>query len=170
MAFVPIDLNTIKVGDPIKKELLDLLKNNFDDHESRLQTLAGGSGKISLINQDFFINANASGFLTGTFFVEVIQQCIITEGSIQLFAKSPATTGSLTIDIKKNTTTNPSGFNTIFSTQPTLNLAVAADYSKNAGIINPAAQALAVGNILRVDITGLPSALKKFRVNLIGEF
>lgn len=170
MAYSPIDLSTIKVGDPIKKELLDKIRNNFQDHEERIQIIAGGSGKISLINEDAYVLSNASGQLTGCFFVEVIQACIITEGSIQLFAKGSATSGSLTVDVKKNTTTNPSGFNTIFSTPPTLNMAVAADYSKNAGIVNPAAQALAVGDILRVDILGLPSALKRFRINLIGEF
>jgi hypothetical protein len=170
MAYIPIDLSTIKVGDPIKKELLDLVRNNFEDHESRIQIIAGGSGKIALINEDAYVLANASGLLTGCFYVEVIQACIITEGSIQLFAKANATSGTLTVDVKKNTTTNPSGFNSVFSTPPTLNLAVVADYSKNAGIINPAAQALAVGDILRVDITALPTALKRFRINLIGEF
>lgn len=168
MAYVTIDPDTIKVGDPIKKELLDLLKDNLDDHETRLQTLSGGSGKISLFNEDFIIGVGGS--LTGVLYYEVIQDCIITEGAIQLFAKTPATTGSLTVDVKKNTTTNPSGFNSVFSSAPTINVATAADYDRATGTINPAAQALVVGDILKVDITSLPDGLPAFRLDLIGEF
>lgn len=168
MPFVPINPATIEVGDPITKELFDLIKSNFQDHEDRLQTLSGGSGKISLMNEDVYIGLG--GELTGVLFYEVIQNCIITEGAIQLFEKAPATTGNLTIDIKKNTTTDPTGFNSIFSAPPTLNIATATDYQRATGTVNPSAQALAVGDILRLDITALPEFLKKFRVNLLGEF
>lgn len=168
MAYVPIDPNTIKVGDPIKKELLDLLKANFDDHEARLQILSGGSGKISIFNEDIILGVG--GELTAVLFYEVIQSCVVVEGAIQLFEKAPATTGNLTVDVKKNTTTNPTGFNSIFTTPPTLNIATAADYQRAVGTINPAAQVLNVGDILRIDITSLPVGLRAFRTVLLGEF
>lgn len=169
MAYTPIPTGSIRVGDPITKELWDLLRSNFEDHEERLTVLGGGSGKISLFNTDIKIGSNASGILTGVLYYEVLQSCIITEGAIRLFTKSPATTGSLTVDIKKNTSTNPSGFNSIFSVAPTISMA-AADYSRNAGTINPAMQTLNVGDILRVDITALPAGLQRFMLLLIGEF
>lgn len=168
MPFVPINPATIEVGDPITKELFDLIKNNFEDHESRLQILSGGSGKISLMNED--IHIGVGGDLVGVLYYEVIQNCIITEAAIQLFEKAPATIGTLSIDIKKNTTTDPTGFNTVFSTPPSIDIATALDYQRTTGLINSAAQALAVGEILRLDITGLPEFLKKFRVDLLGEF
>jgi len=166
--FTPIDPNKIKVGDPVTKELLDFIKNNFDNLDERVSTLGEGSGRVSLINEDFQIGVG--GTFTGVLFYEVMQDCIATEASIQLFAKAPATTGSLIVDIKKNSTTNPSGFNTIFSTPPTINIAAASDYTRQTGTIDPAKQTLTVGTILRVDITGLPVGLEKFRLNLMGEF
>ena len=170
MAFTAIDPNTIEVGDAIKKDLFDLIKSNFDDHEARITALGTGAGRISLINTDILIGSNGDGFLTGALHVEVIQDCIVTQGAIQLFLIAPATTGSLTVDVKKNTTTNPSGFNSIFSAAPTINVATAANYDRATGTVNPAEQSLVVGDILRVDITGLPAGLQKFRVVLIGEF
>ena len=170
MAFDPISLDEIEVGDALKRELFRKIKNDLDDLDERVQTLSGGSGKISLINEDVIVGSNGSSILTGALYLEVIQDCIVTEGAIQLFAKSPATTGSLTIDIKKNTTTNPSGFNSIFSVNPTLNVASASDYQRATGTIDPSAQALVVGDIIRLDITSLPAGLQRFRVVLIGEF
>jgi len=170
MAFVTINSTNIEVGKPLKKELFDLIKDNFDDHEARILTLGSGSGKISLINTDIRIGSTDDQFLTGAFHYEVIQDCIITEGAIQLFERSPATTGNLIVDVKKNTTTNPSGFNSVFTSAPTINVATAADYDRATGTINPSVQALTVGDIIRVDITGLPAGLQRFRVVLIGEF
>ena len=168
MAYTPIDPAIIKVGDPIVKELWDQIRDNFIDHETRLQTLGGGSGKVNLINDDFLIASPSS--LTGVAYYEVIQDCIIIEASMQLFAKGGATSGNLEIDIKKGTSTNPAGFTSIFTTKPILNMASASDYQKKLGTINGAAQALSIGNILKVDITGLPTNLKGFRVTVIGEF
>jgi len=170
MPYTTIDPATIEVGDPIVKDLFDLIKDDLDDHEVRITVLSAGSGKISLINTDIRIGSTDDSFLTGALHFEVIQACIITEGAIQLFERAPATTGSLTVDVKKNTTTNPSGFNSVFTSAPTLNVATAADYDRATGTINPAAQALAVGDIIKVDITSLPAGLQRFRVVLVGVF
>lgn len=170
MAFTTIDPNTIEIGDALRKDLFDLIKSNMDDLDSRITALGTGAGKVSLINTDIAIGSNDDGFLTGALHVEVIQNCSITEGAIQLFLKSPATSGSLTVDVKKNTTTNPSGFNSVFTSAPTLDFTTATDYQRATGTVNPATQALVVGDILRVDITGLPTGLQKFRVVLVGEF
>lgn len=170
MAFVTINPTTIEVGDAITADLFALIKANEDDLDSRVTTLAAGSGTVSLINTDIRIGSNDDQFLTGALHYEVLQACIVTQGAIQLFEKSPATTGSLTVDVKKNTTTNPSGFNSLFTSAPTINVATAADYDRATGTVNPSTQSLNVGDILRVDITGLPTGLQRFRVVLVGAY
>ena len=55
MAYVTIPSTSIEVGDALKKELFDLIKDNLDDHETRIQTLSGGSGKIIVFNDEIFI-------------------------------------------------------------------------------------------------------------------
>lgn len=170
MAYTTIDPTTIEVGDAITADLFTLIKANLDDLDTRVTTLGTGSGTISLINTDIRIGSTDDQFLTGALHYEVVQACVVTEGAIQLFEKSPATTGSLTVDIKKNTTTNPSGFNSLFTSAPTINVATGADYDRATGTVNPSTQSLAVGDILKVDITSLPAGLQRFRVVLIGAF
>jgi len=167
MAYTTIDPTAIEVGDPITADLLTLVKTNFDDHETRILANSISVAAINLINEDVKIHYITSSTV-GIYFVEVFQDCLVTEGSIQLFVKSPAVTGLITVDIKKNTTTNPSGFNSLFTTLPTLNMATASDYQRSTGVINPTYQNLLMGDILRVDITSLPLGLGGFRVNLIG--
>lgn len=48
MAFTIINSSDIDVGKPLKKSLFDTIKNNFDDHESRIDTLEQGAGVITV--------------------------------------------------------------------------------------------------------------------------
>ena len=170
MAYTSINSANIQVGKAIKKELWDLIKSNLDDHETRLLALSGGSGKLNLINTDINIGSTSSSLLTGAFYIEIIQDCIVTEGAIQFFAKSPATTGNLVVDVKKNTSTNPTGFTSLFTSAPTLSASTDPDFTRATGTVNPSTQVLNIGDILRVDITSLPVGLQKFRLVLVGEF
>lgn len=153
------------VGDPIVKEIFDVYDANFVDIDARLTSLSGGSGVVSFFNDDIIpVNPNEKVY------VEVLQDCIITEVAIQLYEKAPATTGSLSIDIKKNTSTNPSGFTSIMSIPPSLNIALASNYQRTTGVINVASQSLTAGNILRFEISSLPFGLQKFRLIVKGAF
>jgi hypothetical protein len=170
MAFTPMNRANFAVGKPTKKDIFDIFADNLDDHEARLIALASGSGKISLINESFEIGSNDDQYLIGAKYYRVIQDCIVTEGSFDLFLKAPATSGTLTIDVKKNTSTNPSGFTSLFTSPPSINISSATDYQRVNGTINPSTQALLVGDIIKVDITSLPSGLQGFHFTLIGEF
>lgn len=164
MAFISVP--AVSVGDSLKKELFDLYKSNFDDHESRLLALASGSGKLSIINSD--IHIGSTGQLTGIYHYEVIQACTVTECAFQLFTK--VSSGTLTVDIKKNTTTNPAGFNSIMTSAPSISMASASNYQRVAGTINTGLSSLSVGDIIRIDVTSLPQGLQDFRIVVIAEF
>lgn len=170
MPYQTIDPNIIKVGDPITKEILNLLKNNLDDHEERLSTLAGGSGKIVFFNDLVVVNSYRPSDLLGAAFFEVPQSCIITEFAIQIFAKGAVTTGALQVDLKKNNSTNPTGFNSVFSAPATVNFATDLDFARKNAVINAAQQSLVAGDILRLDILNLQSGIDKFKIFGIGEF
>lgn len=169
MAFNEILANEIDVGDAIKKELWDKVKDNFTDLNSRLDDVEGAGARVSLFNTAVRLGSYDNSFLLGDIDVEVIQDCVISEGAIQIYEKSPATTGNLVVDIKKNTTTNPSGFNSVFTSPPAINVAVASDYTRATGTLNPTYQTLTKGDILRVEITSIPTGLQKFRLVLFGE-
>lgn len=170
MAYQTINPNNIKVGDPVTKDILNLIKANFDDHEERLSTLAGGSGKIVFFNDLVVVNTYRPNDLLGTAFFEVPQSCIVTEFAIQIFAKGAVTTGTLQVDLKKNNSTNPTGFNSVFSTPATVNFATDADFARKNAVINAAQQSLVAGDILRLDVLNLQKGIEKFKIFGIGEF
>ena len=62
MAFITIPSSAIEVGRAIKKSLFTLIKDNFDDHESRLNLVeAGVEGVLPLV---FNVNGNYDLMLT----------------------------------------------------------------------------------------------------------
>lgn len=168
MAYVTIDPDSIEVGDPLKKELFDLIKDNFDDHETRIQTLSGGSGKVIVF--DFVVNIGPNAGTTKLTYFKALQSIIITEVTIQIFEKTPAITGTISVDVKKNTDTNDANFTTILTTQPSVDIATDPDYTSDSGVINTGAQTIAAGSLVRLDITSLPSNLARFHVLVSGEF
>lgn len=169
MVFVTINPLNIAVGEPVTSDLLAQYKSNEDDHESRILALEGGAAQVNLINEKIIIGANSTSQLTGFHDIEILQSAIIVEGAIQLYGKSPATSGTITVDVKKNSTTNPTGFNSIFTSPPSLDISVASDFSRTTGTINPTYQSVSPGDILRVDITSLPAGLQSIRLTLVGE-
>ena len=160
----------VTVGDAIKKERFDLYDANFADHEARLLSLASGSGTIELFNDEILIGSTATTFLSSIKDIEIMQACSVVEVALRIYTKSPATTGSITIDLKKNTTTNPTGFTSVLTTLPTLNIAACSDYQRTVGVINTSAQACAVGDILRLSISSLPVGLQKILVTIKGVY
>lgn len=163
MAFTPISSSTIQPGDPITSDLFTKIKDNFDDHETRINALAVGSAAIDLINEDVYIGEGLTSTFTGALYIESFNACSITEIAIQLFEKGTAS-GTLTIDIKKNTSTNPSGFTSVLSVLPSLTMASASNYQRQTGTINASNQTLAVGDIIRLDLTSIPTNFRRFRI------
>lgn len=51
MAYNPIPDNLIDVGDPVKKEIFQMIQDNEDDFDSRLNNLEGSTAKIVVFNQ-----------------------------------------------------------------------------------------------------------------------
>jgi len=179
MAYTTLDPNKIKVGDPNVKELWDLIKDNLDDHETRIDNFEAGAVKIPI----FIFEVTMDTFdpdLTGLAYFTAIQGMTISEAYIQIFEKN-SLTGSLEIDIKKSTTdlANAS-FTTIFTTKPKIVYAAAANYDQSTNqVIDSGSATLNVGDVLRLDLTILPSqvggsgqqidGIRKFLIVCYGE-
>ena len=59
MAFKQLNNSDIEVGKPTKKSLFKTIKDNFDDHESRLSALSASANKIVMFDE--FINLTDLG-------------------------------------------------------------------------------------------------------------
>lgn len=156
MAFLPIDSNSIKVGDPITKDLWDLIKANFDDHELRINSLSTSTGTVFIFNGDI----DFSGFRISQpdiFYYKARQDFSVNDFRVQLFTKQGLTSGSLVIQLEKSVDTNNSNFSTILTGPISFNFASAADYSQQVAGIDPGLNDISTDNVLRIKITNIPT-------------
>lgn len=170
MPFQVINSSEIDVGDALKKELFDKVKNSLDDLNTRLGSVESGGSKIEVFRYTI-MNAASSSTMTGLDYFIANSAFNLTNATVQIFEKGTLT-GTLEIDVKKSTTNlNGPSFTTVFSTKPSVNLTTAADYAVSTNqVFNTATTAIAVGNILRLDITQLPTGtIGKFIVSVFGE-
>jgi len=170
MAFIAINTNLLDVGDPIKKEILDLVKDNFDDHESRIVQVESVISKIDVFN-DVVYNASVFSTALGIIFFQASNAFTLTEAKITIFEKG-SLTGFLEVDIKKNTSLNPAGFASVMTTRPLIDYSTAASYddSTNA-VFDNSAKNILPGDWLRLDITQAPTGgvIPKFNIQVFGE-
>jgi len=169
--FSAISSLAIQVGSAIKKELWDKVKNNFDDHESRLNQVETLQKKVPVMKFDFR-NATSFSTATGVYYWESDDNFTITDAFLRIYEKG-VLTGSLEIDLKKSTTNlDGTSFFTIFTTKPRITFATAADYDASTDqVFDPGQITIAKGDFIRLDITQFPSngVLGKFLLTVYGE-
>lgn len=156
MPFTTIPSSSILVSKAVKKELMDLIKNNLDDHEIRLNALSAGSGPVVVFDQDF-LNISTALDLSNVFSWKATDNCNITKGQIQIYTKDGITTGSLTLDIKKSSTLGGT-YTSVFTTKPTINYATATTYQSDDGVFN-AGQAVLQDEYLRFSFSSVPTGV-----------
>jgi hypothetical protein len=167
--FNPIPASLIQVGKALKKEIFDLIKGNFDDINSRLSVLEAGGARVIVLNNDVILSSSATTF-TGLAYFKAPQNFSLNNCEIQIFEKGSIATGTLEIDIKKNSTPDNAGMASVFTTQPSINFASASDYGVSTNqVFDSTISQVDAGDILRFDITSLPVGLGKFRILLFGE-
>lgn len=159
MAFNPININTIKVGDPITRDLWVLLKNNFDDHESRINSLSTSTGTVFIFNGDVAL-VNYSPLRPSIFYYTARQDFSINDFRVRLFTKDSITSGILSLRIEKSNNPNDVNFSTILTSDISFNFATDTDYTEKIAAINASLNDITTGQIIRVKITSVPAGFK----------
>jgi hypothetical protein len=168
MAFQAINDSEIEVGKPTKKELWKKVQNSLNAHEEQINALTVGASPVEVFNFDI-VNVSSSATLTGVCHHKAFTAFTVSTVEVQIFEKGIITTGILEIDIKKNTSLDDIGMTSILSTKPSINFAVAPDFTSASGVLNPVLQEVNAGEFLRLDVTSLPTIpLGKFRVVVYG--
>jgi hypothetical protein len=156
MAFLPIDLNTIKVGDPITRDLWLLLKDNMDDHELRINSLSTSGGTVFIFNGDVsFVGFNISQ--PNIFYYKSRQDFSINDFRAQLFDKQGISVGNLVIELEKSIDTNNANFSSILSTPISFDFATDLDYAEDVALIDSLQNSIFTDDVLRVKVTNIPS-------------
>jgi hypothetical protein len=169
--FTPINPSEIEVGEAIKKELWDKVKESLDDLDSRLTPVETVSGKVTVFKFPV-VNASSASSLTGMTYFTADFPFNLTTAFIQIFEKG-SLTGTLEIDVRRSTTNlDNSSFSSVFTTRPSINITAAANYAQSTNAVFDVNQtAIQTGDHLRLDTTALPSGgiLGKFLLTIIGE-
>lgn len=171
MAFTPISSTQIQVGRAIKKELWDVVKDDLDDLNTRLNAVEASSPKIKVI-EFYVLNASSFSTATGLYYYRAVDTFTLTSATIQIFEKG-SLTGTFEIDVEKSTTDLSAGaFSSVFTTRPSINLTTASNYAISTNqVFDPTKVSIVPGNYLRLDISQFPTGgvMSKFLVTVYGE-
>lgn len=153
--FNSIDLNTIKVGDPITRDLWVKLKDNFDNHEFRINNLQVTGGSTFIFNSMVsFVGYSASN--PYVMYYAARESFSINEFRGQLRSKNDAQYGTLTLDLEKSSNTNDVNFASILSTPLTFDFATDEEHSVKTASINSGLNDILAGEVIRIKVTSIP--------------
>ena len=168
MAFIEIPPALIEVGKALKKEIFDAIKASLDDHENRINSLAVGASPV-VVFDNTILNASSAGSLTGLNYFRAASGFNISLVQLEIFDKGGITSGIVSFDIKKGDSLDDADLSTVLTIQPSIDFAIASDYDIATGTLDPLEQSVTQGQVIRLDITSLPSTpLGKFRVLVYG--
>jgi len=169
------DASDIEVGKPIRKSLLERIKNNDINHEERLNNLEQFSNKVDVFNFEVigFINHYTTPELAQIATFKATRDFQLTEIRLTLMnsINSPASssTGELSIDIKAS---NDNGITwaSILETPPKIVDGISATGSISGPVtFIPSGNSILSGTFLRVDVTSKKDIQGTFHVQVFGE-
>lgn len=170
MAYTTISSTAIQVGKPVTADLWSTVKDDLDDHETRILSVEAATNKIVVFNFPV-LNATSSATFTGLTYWRAPSAFTLTDAKIIIYEKG-SLTGSIEFDVKTNSSVDNTGMTSVFTTKPKLVLASVSDYAESTNaVFDATGQAIAAGEWLRLDMTILPGGgvCGKFNVYLIGE-
>jgi hypothetical protein len=113
----------------------------------------GGSAKVEVFNVIVSV-ANNSPVVGISFYVSALNKGI-NNVSLMVWDKLGVTTGSLSIDIKKNTSPDSVGMTSIFTSVPTIDFSVDPNYTKKSGTL--LSGSFTSSDVLRLDVLSVPA-------------
>ncbi|MGB0452564.1 MAG: hypothetical protein ACPGJV_02535 [Bacteriovoracaceae bacterium] len=91
MAYSPIDVLLLKAGKAIKESILNQINGNLENHESRINNLSSGGGKVNIFNKIIDLETGRVGTIAHSLLTEA--QYLERHGSNWNLIKSQDLTG-----------------------------------------------------------------------------
>ena len=151
MAYSAITAGQVDVGDPVTKDLMDKIKDNFIDHESRIASVEGSSSGGPIFDS-LIVNSQqwgGSSTLTGISYYRAGNSGTLSAAIINQIDAS--TSGTLEIDVLKSTTGIDGTYTTVFNTKPSI--------ASNGSDLTVVDYTLLTGDTVTVTINGTPTVL-----------
>jgi len=151
MAFAAITSTEIQVGKPVTTNLFTKIKDNFDDHESRITATEAAVQVFRPITFDFL----GQSLVGDNQAVERVN-FNISLLSARIFLIDNGSSGTLTVDIEKSTNSGAS-WASIFSTLPSITSA-SPDYSLSTNqVFSTIPTTFNTGDLIRINLDSVIS-------------
>jgi len=165
MAFGSIPSAWLDIGDPTKKELFDLIKDNFDDLDSRINSVEAAVTnetpiQFSVIGRYYI---ETMPFLGAGTTIRIPFDIELTSAVLHVI--DDGTAGTLDVDVKYKR--GAAAFTTIFSTRPSLTFGSGNNSIATNGAIS--ITDLDAGDFIRLDIITPQTNNEKFNLYLTWE-
>ena len=160
MSFTSIPTGWLDTGDPVKKELMDRIKDDLDDLDTRTSTVeAATTSETPIIFQVVGPYWNEGSSITNAASVIRVPYDITLKNA-RLFLEDDGSSGTLTVDVKYSTDSG-STWTTIFSSAPSIAQG-GGDYGTDTGTLS--VTDIDAGDLLKLDITSVMSGNEAFSV------
>lgn len=153
MSFIPLTEQEIDSSEPVKSSTMTKIKDNFDDHELRIQNVEGGSAAFPAI----ILRVNGAYSVLGA--VDDILKTTINVAinviGVRILIDKAGVSGDTEIDLKVSRAGG--AYESIFvgSSRPSANYTDGNDYLSDSGTIDESKAHLQPGDILRLDQTSV---------------
>lgn len=159
MSYTAITSGEIATGQPVASTTQTKIKDNFADHESRLQTVEAANSAfppiIFRVNGPYFVLSSALK-TTANFSFDIT--------GVRILIDQAGSAGSTEIDIQRKR--GGGSYESIFTALPVVSYVDGNDELSAAGTLNPTKVDIQAGDILRMDITSAQTDAVSFLVRV----
>lgn len=171
MAFTPIDPTDIEVGKPTKKRIFETSRTNFNDHESRINSLEAGASKVEIFVSEI---ANLNQYVTDDTLERVMlfrasRNLRIINAQIYVLSSSSGalpTGGILEFDIRVGT--DISALTTVFATKPSVTGLTEGSTNSSVNFVTDG-ELVNQGEWIALDITNLQIGQSRIFIDVFAE-
>jgi hypothetical protein len=117
MAYNPVSGTEIETGKPVTNTTLTKVKDNFEDHEDRIEDLEGGSA-VDYPPIELFIGGYYGDQGAATGWVKYVPNFDMTITGVRLYIDVAGSAGTTEIDLQVKSGVNP--YASIFTTLPSV--------------------------------------------------
>lgn len=163
-SYVTLNPTEIATGKPVSTTVATKIKDNFDNHEERLESLEGGSAVTypPIIMRVDGYYADLDGI---TNVLKTVTNFNLTILGIKLYIDIAGTSDSTEIDILKSSNAGAS-WTSIFNTKPSISYSAGNDAISSNEVLNSGQVDLSSGDLIRLDVTNTQANGRTFYVRI----
>lgn len=176
MAYITIPESWLTVGEAIKKRLFNRIKDNLDDHETRLDSIEAGINKTVIFDFEVigYISNYSASDLIGISTYRAPQNLIITEVKILLLNSSQTPTvsssaGTLSIDLERSKDGGAT-WSTVLVSRPNIGDGRYLSGEESTLVsFNTGGEILELDDLIRVNVTSKKDSQGSFQIVIYGD-